>query len=43
MVGKQWNELQKEVPTAHPGTFEIAPKDKNVKQRWGQVAFLQTF
>ena len=32
--GKQWNELQKEVPlffsTAYPGTFEIVPKDRNV-------------
>ena len=28
------------VPTTHPGTCEIAPKDKNV-QRWGSVAFIK--
>ena len=27
---KQRNELQNKVPTAHPGSFEIAPKDKRV-------------
>ena len=43
MGGKLWNELQKRywyfVPTVHPGTFEIAPKDKKVYL----IGFCETF
>ena len=35
----EWNELQKVVPMAHPGTFEIAPKDKNAQKGVGLSGF----
>ena len=37
----EWNELQKVVSTAHPGTFEIAPKDKNAQKGVGLSGFYE--